>query len=45
MNKAAAATSAAWFSGFWVLLRLLIRTRSTVGIKMRERELINLAMA
>ena len=45
MNKAAAATSAAWFSGFWVLLRLLIGKKSRVGIKMRERELIKLAMA
>ena len=44
MNKAAA-TSAAWFSGFWVLLRLLIGKRSRVGIKMQERELISLAMA
>ena len=37
MNKAAAAaaTSAAWFSGCWVLLRLLIGKRSR--IKMQER--------
>ena len=45
MNKAAAATSATWFSGFWVLLRLLIGKRSRGRIKMQERELISLAMA
>ena len=45
MNKAAAATSVAWFSGFWVLLRLVIGKRSRVGIKMKERELISVAMA
>ena len=45
MNKAAAVTSAVWFSGFWVLLRLPIGKRSRVGIKMQERELISLAMA
>ena len=44
-KAAAAATSAAWFSGFWVLLRLLIGKRSRGRIKMQERELISLAMA
>ena len=44
MNKVAA-TSVAWFSGFFVLLRLLTGKRSRVGIKMQERELISLAMA
>ena len=45
MNKAAAAaaTSAAWFSGCWVLLRLVIGKRSRCRIKMQERELISLA--
>ena len=47
MNKAAAAaaTSAAWFSGCWVLLRLLIGKRSRDGIKMKEWKLISVAMA
>ena len=44
MNKAADA-SAAWLSGFWVLLRQIVGKRSIVRIKMQERELISLAMA